>query len=1074
MVRKLNFTIILLVSLFSYAQVKENTLKKRSGNEVFSSKMSQKSDSIVIGQFDFESKNDLAIWKSEKGSTELSKSHFKDGENSLLWNWTKRDFLVVEDMKGLERASRAYKGGTPEFYEPAYFPQGNYGGVKMWIYQEIAQKGTMVFQIGSDPKAAKTNPRYKFEVNLNFTGWRSVWVNFEEDAKVKNYKGNATMKSFISYPSNNSGTKGQLYIDHFILLDFVSYKRHSDMQFENKKQDIREDSYEIIEPYKEYLSNTFEGGKTDKTALEKNSKLISDRLEYLILGDKTDRWKKRNSTVENSMQSLLVASNAYYTKLGLERKGDVVNGVSLFSVRDEHAATKSDEFQNVCQATLFPLAMDYRMNNTQSSKEQLFNVFDYIKDQGFASGSALGTVDHMIKLNAVAQSMFLMRDELASQNKLKEKIDLLAWHSRIGAILNIEYTKSENSDKIRGGALVKLVTVLMMDNSPKKEAYLQLFKEYMDFVIGITPGYGDTIKSDFSIFHHRGTYLNTYGIQAVNTMAMVHWLLAETPYALSGASTEILKKTILKQSDIAFGTDLHFGVCGRFPESNSSIGPYLLPAFAFMSLEGNEIVDKTLAARYDYLYDITAPEDMLSILSPTLTYSGTFGTLDLMVRLKELTQGNASTPAAGNYTMPYSSMSVHRTKNAYATVKGYNKYVWDFETGSSTGENMLGRYLSFGTLITTQTNPKDGFIGAGIDFNGGFHTAYLPGATTKALPIEKVYYTNKGNTKYIEGYHRSYAETTFANGLSQEDNNGMYAMELRDDVGPDADKVLFDDSFRAKKSYFFIDNEIICLGSNIQNNDSRYNTITTLFQYKFNDGKPTFYKGESIGNSLSLTKNLTGGYFTDQNGIHYLLQDGSKIILEQNPQKSLKKVGAKYEKTAIPHVKAYLDHGSAPKEEEYEYQILFETPKESVAEYVNAKSYAILSKNENVHSIYHQKSKTTAYAIFSVKAELQGPLLQTDTPILAMFKENKKYSIFTIANPDLQMVSWNHNMSRMPDEVVNGVGKGSIVKVTLKGLWAPAKYIHELQSIQYIGSNTMLEIYCKEGKSIDIPLQVKN
>ena len=424
--------------------------------------------------------------------------------------------------------------------------------------------------------------------------------------------------------------------------------------------------------------------------------------------------------------------------------------------------------------------------------------------------------------------------------------------------------------------------------------------------------------------------------------------------------------------------------------------------------------------------------------------------------------------------MPYSSLSVHRKGNAYAAVKGYNKYIWDFETGSSKGENSLGRYLSHGALFVAQTDPDDGFIGAGIDYNGGFHPGYLPGATTKSLPIEKVFFKNFGTKKYIEGYHRSFAETTFAGGLTQEGENGMYSMELRDDVGPDSDKILFDNSFRAKKSYFFIGDEIICLGSNINNDDSRYKTITTLFQYKFDENHVTSYKGKSIGSTLSLDKNISSGYFTDQNGIHYILGDTNDIRLEQNIQKSLKRVGKKYESIEVPHVKAYLDHGIAPRGKGYEYQILLNSSNEVVKQFVDKKSYKVLSKNIQVHSIYHKNSGITAYAIFDNKASLQGPILYTDTPILAMFKKPGAYSVLTIANPDLNLPKWNHNMSLMPEEIVNGNSKGGVVTVSLKGIWYPAKNNNALQNSIHKDGNTVLEVFCKEGKSIDISLQQRN
>jgi len=1030
-------------------------------------------NNIQINQLGFESVADLNGWNAVKGSIEISPRHFKDGQKSLLWNWVKGDFLKVSQLDGLDKASAFYAGGIPEFYEPAFYPKSRYGGIKMWLYQEEVQDGRMIFQIGSSIEAARKDPKYKFEVNLNFTGWRAVWVNLEEDAKVSNYSGSDVMKSLISYPSKELKGSGQLYIDHLTLLTFVSNKRHSDLQFKNHKHNYRQaDSYEILEPYEKFINANYPTLLLNTKELEVNSKTIADKLEFLILGDKSGDWKKRETQIEKVVHSTIKSSLSYYNKLQLHRNNGFINGVPLFATRDEHPAKEGLVFQAAAQSVTFPLAMDYKLNGKIDSKEKLIDVLDYLEDQGWAAGSAMGTVDHVIRLNAIANSIFLIRDELKSRGKLKSRIDMLAWHTRMGTLLSKDYSKGENTDKVRGGALVKLITILLMENNSTKAGLLKDFKTYMDYVISIAPGYSDTMKPDYSVYHHRGTYLNSYGIQSINTMALIHWLLEGTPYAFSENSIAILKKTLVKQSQIAFGTDLHYGVSGRFPDQNSAIGRFLLPAYAFMSMQGNAVMDERLAERFSYLYSITNPKEITSILLPALTYSGTFGTLDLMVRLHQKMGNKMDKPKDGNYTMPYSSLSVHRKGKAYAAVKGYNKYIWDFETGSSNGENSLGRYLSFGFLLVAQNNEKEGFEGAGIDMNDGYQWAFLPGATTKALPIEKVFFNNKGTEKYIEGYHRSFSKTAFANGLTQEGKNGVYAMELRDDVGPDKEMVLFDSTFRAKKSYFFIGDEIICLGSTINNVDKRYNTVTTLFQYKLNKDYSTFYNGKSLGASLSVNQKVKGGYFTDQNGLHYIIDDSQDIIIEQNEQHSLKRNGQKYEKIISPHVKAYLNHGSAPKDAQYDYQIILNTSKDGMKPFLENKTYEVLTKNAEVHSIYHKGTGISAYAIFSSQKNLQkGPILATDTPILAMFKEPGEYSVLTVANPDIQLESWNHNMSRMPDNIVNGSSKGSIVTITLKGLWYSAKAVHDLQSLTHQNGNSVLKIYCKDGKSVNIPLQ---
>ncbi len=66
----------------------------------------------------------------------------------------------------------------------------------------------------------------------------------------------------------------------------------------------------------------------------------------------------------------------------------------------------------------------------------------------------------------------------------------------------------------------------------------------------------------------------------------------DTEYALAEKTDEVLKNTLKRQYEIAYGVDLHIGVCGRFPYKNSGIDRFLLPAYAFMSTKDTEVEDK--------------------------------------------------------------------------------------------------------------------------------------------------------------------------------------------------------------------------------------------------------------------------------------------------------------------------------------------------------------------------------------------------------------------------------------------------------------------------------------------------
>lgn len=89
--------------------------------------------------------------------------------------------------------------------------------------------------------AARNNPKYRFTVNLVFSGWHAVWVRFEEDVKIHDYKGSGELYSLFIYPKYGNVNSGELFIDHITLLQFVS--------------NIMEQYFPLISPACEYQNS---------------------------------------------------------------------------------------------------------------------------------------------------------------------------------------------------------------------------------------------------------------------------------------------------------------------------------------------------------------------------------------------------------------------------------------------------------------------------------------------------------------------------------------------------------------------------------------------------------------------------------------------------------------------------------------------------------------------------------------------------------------------------------------------------------------------------------------------------
>ncbi len=165
----------------------------------------------------------------------------------------------------------------------------------------------------------------------------------------------------------------------------------------------------------------------------------------------------------------------------------------------------------------------------------------------------------------------------------------------------------------------------------------------------------------------------------------------------------------------------------------------------------------------------------------------------------------------GNIVFPISKYTIHRTSDFMFSVKMFSTRIIGGE--STNNENLKGYHLADGATMIYRTGREYDNIFAVWDGK------YMPGTTVeqndKPLPIiEGANYLN---------------DSDFAGGVS----DGMYgvsALEYRRD------------GVSANKSWFFIDDVVVCLGNSIKS-DSGSPLVTTLNQCKYQQGAQTLDKG---------------------------------------------------------------------------------------------------------------------------------------------------------------------------------------------------------------------------------------
>ena len=485
-------------------------------------------------------------------------------------------------------------------------------------------------------------------------------------------------------------------------------------------------------------------------------------------------------------------------------------------------------------------------------KEKILKLFDYIKDQGFAKGSALGSNDYTaLSMSGYFHSAFLMRGELKKEGKLNDVISTMKWYSSFGEIYQhpFEYAGT-SADTARTKMLFRLLTILAMpgDNDRQKKERIrdmEAFKSWVNNALSINEALAGLIKPDFTSFHHQTFYGSAYTSEALHTAALVCYLLDGTAYSLSsGVRTNLVNALkVLRITAVRYSTPSSIG--GRFPSYTRAALADLVPGYAYMAADltdkGMELNFKLAEVRmFRRLYQHTSGTCTGTLNSRLckgnvgrIYYLNTLGSLEIMKKVESLASPyggdwnyDAEPSAEGHWCKQFAALSIHRRKDWAVTVKGFDKDVWDFE--HSANENRYGMYASHGAMLIA--NSESALSSKDVD--NGWDWRKIPGSTVINVPLQKMLLSSH---RYYDTSADSMTGGVELKG-STSSRNGIFGMAF---VQPSYNTPYFSKvKFSFKKSVFFYDDVIVCLGSNIQYtapDDHDDEVYTTLFQDKMRD-----------------------------------------------------------------------------------------------------------------------------------------------------------------------------------------------------------------------------------------------
>lgn len=806
----------------------------------------------------------------------------------------------------------------------------------------------------------------------------------------------------------------------------------------------------------------------------------------------SEQQKREVQEIEKRFRDMLYTPSKFTDKEldGIRKKYDTykitykngkVTGLPIFMVRQAEAYERMIPDWNKDMFTRLGMEMNEYFNlmkriaiayNNASDtgvrdelKRKFLAMYDHITDQGVAYGSCWGNIHHYgYSMRGLFVSYFLMKDVLREAGKLKDAERTLNWY----AITNEVYPKpTENgididtfNTKLQG----RIASILIMENSPEKLQYLRSFSRWLDYGCRPASGLAGSFKTDGACFHHRNNY-PAYAVGGLDGATSMIYLLSGTEFKLSELAHETVKNVLLTMRFYCNLKQWPLSMSGRHPNGKGELVPIQYATMAVAGTpDGKQAYDADMAAAYLRLAAYTGmPDKDAPDYLPKASARQE-------LKMKELLEAQGFRPEPdpqGNLALGYGCVSVQRRDNWMAVVRGHSRYLWAAE--HYLPANFYGRYLAHGSMqiLTGKPGEMVTFTTSGWQENG-FDWNRIPGVTSIHLPFEQLR-AKVLNVDTFSGMEEMlYSDEAFAGGLSQARLNGNFGMKLHEH-----DK--YNGSHRARKSFHFFGDMIVCLGTDIENTNSEFPTETTVFQLAAVTPEAHQYWNACKGG---------GQTYIDPNGVGYYLSKHSMADAkyERNfPQVTVGERSAK--PTSGDWVSLTLQHGKAPEAASYEYAVLPHTDAASLKTFAKNPAYRVLQQDRNAHIVHSLTDNITSYVLFETPRSLpaDGLLQKADTSCLVMVRENNGKLLLTVSQPDLALYRGSS------DEAFDKDGKriersiysrpwidndsGEIpVTVTLKGLWQVAETPY-CKLVSADKKQTVLRFTCRDAASFDVELR---
>ncbi|WOO41331.1 chondroitinase family polysaccharide lyase [Rubellicoccus peritrichatus] len=969
------------------------------------------------------------------GSLTLDNQRMKHGEQSLRWDWRGNDRLTFDTRIGYRKQRLLTEqdtglehtdSATGKVYEP---PRGFF----VWIYNDQPRQQRIRIEFGREDEVDCW-----FDYNLDFKGWRTIAVNYDRGNMMGVPREDMTRMT-INAPNTGSG------IFFFDVLG-LSIPMNARTIGPNPQLPHIDPHARLVTQYEHnllpasQLTPTYPIEALDAQTIADFRRLEEQAAPYWLSESEQAKWS----------ESKMEAIEKRYAEFGIVREGDQIFGRPLvkdnvmFEYFVELELSREEAMEGLMSwrydfgDVLLSIARAWHYTTSAQIKarleEMFINLFDYGVDQGFDYGAGLGWIHHYsYEIREVAPAMFLMRDPLQRHGRLDKAIEVCKWFHAFNQVYRTDMAygwegrKACDADDMQGLLTSRLLCAMMMPDSPEKARDIKHFSSYFsDVATAYANALDETFKPDGTVFHHAG-HAYGYGGRGIYGSARTYDILKDTQFEASEDSRKRIAKVAQTYYD------------GLFTEER-------MTSKAFASI------------RFSNYKSADSFKSMLEMV------------------------GESYEPLDGFRMLPYTCVGLKRQKNDWMiTARAHSKYVYPFE---SWGKSFFAfpLFIANGYLDVSYPDSLDSLspsMGKAIWYDG-IDWCRWPGATTVRLPYDQLA-TRVGQVR-DEGGEYLFSDQAFSGGVETSYGCGIQVFQFK---GHDKYGL---ESFTGKKSWFFVGNKVVCLGSDIRSDIAEYPVETTLFQCSLTaKDDPITVNGEEIVQfpHEQLLKAEKPQWIIDNRGTGYYVPNGDVYLnrIEQtnpDPQHQGEVSG--------DFVSAWFDHGNAPKGAEYEYVLIADASEAEMKAFAEEPTIEILQHDSTAHVVALNEEDATAYAVYSEHGASfdKGAVSAVDKQSTFIVKEEGNQLRLSVADPDLNIYDGQEDL--LPDGTRTELSiyerewffwpsRPNLVRITLKGDWQIAELTQPMETAEHqpkviAAENgfTVIEFECRDGLSAEVLL----